>query len=276
VRRTRSTAIPAGAILAGAVPARTGPTALLTGALVARTLEAVLTARSPAGTDRWSRTNFRHRRVSLLSGPALAAAAAASADLPRAAAAVAALGAGVVGAYDDVAAVAGPHAKGFRGHLAVLRSGRLTTGAVKVVGISAAALLAAALRPRPVRARDVVLDGGVVAASANLLNLLDLRPGRALKAGALAALALRQLGPAGAALALLPGDVRERTMLGDAGANAFGAVLGLALVERHPAQRARALTVLVGLTAASEVVSYSRVIDAVPPLRWADRLGRLP
>ena len=65
-------------------------------------------------------------------------------------------------------------------------------------------------------------------------------------------------------------------MLGDAGANALGAVLGLALLQRHPARAGSALAVLLALTAASEVVSYSRVIDAVPPLRWADRAGRLP
>jgi len=67
-------------------------------------------------------------------------------------------------------------------------------------------------------------------------------------------------------------------MLGDAGANALGAVLGLALVERLSTRTAsaRALAVLAALTAASEVVSYSRVIDAVPPLRALDHLGRAP
>jgi UDP-N-acetylmuramyl pentapeptide phosphotransferase/UDP-N-acetylglucosamine-1-phosphate transferase len=65
-------------------------------------------------------------------------------------------------------------------------------------------------------------------------------------------------------------------MLGDAGANALGAVLGLALVRRHPQRRLIALTTLTALTAVSEVLSYSRIIDAVPPLSWVDRVGRQP
>ena len=160
--------------------------------------------------------------------------------------------------------------KGFRGHAAALRQGRLTGGAVKVLGIGASGLLGARLAGRT----DVLVAGAVVAASANLLNLLDLRPGRALKAGAIAAAALRQPGPLGAAAALLPDDLGERTMLGDAGANALGAVLGLALLSRASARTC--LAVLVAATAVSEVVSYSRVIDAVPPLRWLDQAGRLP
>ena len=124
------------------------------------------------------------------------------------------------------------------------------------------------------RGRDALLGGALVAGCANLANLLDLRPGRALKAGAAAGLALGQPGPAAAALALLPADLGERTMLGDGGANALGAVLGLALARRVP--RVPALVAVVALTAASEVVSYSRVIDAVPPLRWVDRAGRRP
>ena len=141
---------------------------------------------------------------------------------------------------------------------------------MKVLGIGATGLLSARLAGRP----DVLVSGAVVAASANLVNLLDLRPGRALKAAGLAAVVLRQPGPAAAAGVLLPGDLHERTMLGDGGANAVGAVLGVALLRRVPARRA--LAALVAATAASEVVSYSRVIDAVPPLRWADRVGRLP
>ncbi|MBW3638759.1 MAG: hypothetical protein KY451_02745 [Actinobacteria bacterium] len=244
----------------------------LSGAVLAWTAQRVLTARPPGGAPRWERTNHRGRPVSLLSGPALALAAVATADLPVAAAGAAGFGAAVVGGYDD--AVGDRSARGFRGHLAALRRGRLTSGGVKVLGIGVAGLLACS-RPG-VRRREILLEGAVVAASANLLNLLDLRPGRALKAGAVAALVLGQPGPAAAAAALLPADLGERAMLGDAGANALGAVLGLALVRRHPQRRLIALTTLTAATAVSEVLSYSRIIDAVPPLSWVDRVGRQP
>ena len=83
--------------------------------------------------------------------------------------------------------------------------------------------------------------------------------------------------PAGAAIALLPDDLAERAMLGDAGANALGALLGTAAAATLP-RRARlaALAAVVGLTAASEVVSFTKVIERTPPLRWLDMLGRRP
>jgi hypothetical protein len=64
-------------------------------------------------------------------------------------------------------------------------------------------------------------------------------------------------------------------MLGDCGANAVGALLGLRLaaVPGRPA-RAGALAVVAGLTLASERVSFTRVIEATPVLRELDRLGR--
>ena len=66
-------------------------------------------------------------------------------------------------------------------------------------------------------------------------------------------------------------------MLGDGGANALGAMLGAAAATSLPRPaRIAALGVIVGLTAASEVVSFSEVIDRTPVLRWADRLGRRP
>ena len=243
-------------------------------ALLARTCLRALVARPPGGAARWDRANHRGRTVTLLAGPALAVVSAATADLPRAAVAVAVGGATAVGAYDD--AVGSRDATGLRGHLLALRHGRLTTGAVKVVALAATGVAACACAQPDGGPVDLLVGGAVVAGSANLLNLLDLRPGRALKAGAVAAAALGQPGPAAAALALLPDDLGERTMLGDAGANGLGALLGLALLDRAPHRRAAALTVLIAITVASEVVSYSRVVDAVPPLRWADRLGRRP
>lgn len=218
--------------------------------------------------------------MSLVSGPALALAAALSAPAPLAGSIVAGVGAAAVGAYDDVAGSrqAQRHDKGLRGHAAALRQGRLSAGAVKVLGIGVVGLVSARLGSRRRGALDVAVDGALVAVGANLLNLFDLRPGRALKVGVLTASALDAPGPAGAALALLPGDLQERTMLGDAGANGFGAVLGLVLATGHPSRRERLAALAVGsaLTVLSEVVSYSRVIDAVPPLRALDRLGRHP
>lgn len=240
---------------------------------------ALLLARStlPGGPDRWRQVNHRGRTVSLTSGPAVAVGSALT-GRPQPAALLAGLAAGAFGAYDDVAGAreAGPAAKGFRGHLGALRDGRVTAGSVKLAGIAAAGLVAAAVLPARRPPLDVLVDAGLIAGSANLLNLLDLRPGRALKAGLVAALVLGQPGPAAAAAVLLPDDLAERAMVGDAGANALGAVLGTALAGRweRRAARARALAALTLLTAASEVVSYSRVIDAVAPLRWFDRLGR--
>lgn len=246
----------------------------IVGAGTARLALAGLALRPPGGSDRWRQSNHRGASVTLLAGPALAVAVVATAGTPRAAAAIAGLGAGLVGGYDD--AVGGrDDAKGVRGHVDALRRGTLTAGGVKVLGISAAGALAATRLP-PQGAIDVLLCGAGIAGMANLVNLFDLRPGRALKVGLLAAAALREPGIAGSCAALLPSDLGERTMLGDAGANALGAVLGVALVSRLTSRPARAgaLVALGALTAGSERVSFSAVIDGAPPLRWLDQLGR--
>ena len=82
---------------------------------------------------------------------------------------------------------------------------------------------------------------------------------------------------AGATLALLWPDLRERLMLGDTGANVLGATLGLSLVLTTAAStRTVVLVVVLALNLLSERVSFSRVIDRTPPLRALDRLGRLP
>lgn len=175
---------------------------------------------------------------------------------------------------------------GFAGHLRALRSGRVTTGLVKAVGGGAVGLVAAwALgRDGPL----VFAGGAVIALAANLANLFDLRPGRALKiwlpalAGLLAArpgapVLAAVAGLAGAVLAFLPVDLGERGMLGDAGANLAGAVLGVAAVATLGTVGLLVLLgVLVALTGASELISFDRVIRRVPPLRALDRAGRPP
>lgn len=247
--------------------------------------------RRRAGDDqRWQRINHRGRTLTLLEGPALTVGAvtavALTPGLPgraRLAGALAVLGAGAIGTYDDLGGLRTQQAKGFAGHLTALREGRVTSGAVKAGGIGATSLLAAALVSE--RPRDAVVGGAVVAGYANLANLFDLRPGRALKFGLLhAPLAVLPgpagalvAGPLGAAAAMLPADLREQAMLGDAGANALGAALGTAVLLRYgPRGRWVHLIGLAALTAASEKISFTRVIAATPPLRWFDELGRTP
>lgn len=243
---------------------------------------------------RWERVNHRGATLSLLEGPAVAVGLVVGAVLgapdrrTAAACAVAATGAAAFGVVDDLTEDTTSARKGLRGHLGALAHGELTTGGLKVLGIGATSLLAAALLParadagRFARVLDVGVSGALVAATANLVNLLDLRPGRALKASGLAAVPLlagraAPLGGAvlGAAAAALPRDLGERDMLGDGGANALGALVGLGAVRAHgPVRRLALLTGAVGLTLASERVSFTEVIARTPVLREIDAWGR--
>lgn len=247
----------------------------------------VLRAAPPGGAGTWARTNHRGEPVDLLEGPAvalglaLAAVALSGRTSTRRAGVAGVLGvavAGAVGGLDDLRGDAS--AKGFRGHLGALRRGEVTTGVVKIAGVGAAGMLAAvAARPRGSSRPGLLLDGALVAGTANLLNLFDLRPGRALKVAALLS-PLAGGGPAAAVLgagsAALPRDLAERSMLGDAGANAVGTMLGVGLLQRPRVLRRAALLGVLALTAASERVSFSRVIDSTPALHALDRLGRRP
>jgi hypothetical protein len=194
-----------------------------------------------------------------------------------------ALGFGLLGLFDDLSTA--PE-RGFRGHLGAARTGRATSGALKLFAGAAIALTVAA--PESTNLGWLLVHGAIVALAANLFNGLDLRPGRAAKFFLLAvaplAVAAPKAGSAtlaaalGATVAFLPDDLRERAMLGDAGANALGAIAGGAIVYAEPAAwvRLAVLGLLVVLTIAAERPGLSRVIAALPPLRGFDRIGRVP
>jgi UDP-GlcNAc:undecaprenyl-phosphate/decaprenyl-phosphate GlcNAc-1-phosphate transferase len=271
----------------------------VTAAGAARLAYSALRQRPPGGQKTWSRTNHRGEPVTLLEGPAVAVGAVAGvlAGLRSAgvraslAMAVGGAGAAAFGTYDDLAGSG--DRRGFGGHPGALRRGEVTTGAVKLGGIGATGIISAALAGGS--PADVVINAGLVAGGANLLNLFDLRPGRAIKvavvSGALitaggalntaggaltSTAALTPLPPVAAALALLPEDLGERAMLGDAGANALGAMLGAAATGLPRPARIALLAGIAGLTAASEKVSFTKVIERTPALHWLDMLGRRP
>jgi hypothetical protein len=149
--------------------------------------------------------------------------------------------------------------RGLRAHVAARR----TTGVLKLVGIPLVGLIATRS-----------LSGAVlVSGSANLLNQLDTKPGRALKAYLGAAIALDA--PVGLAVLLLPYDLRERVMLGDAGSNALGAMLGLKSVGRfHGWGRWAAAAAVVGVNLLGERRSLGALIERAPLLRELDAFGR--
>jgi hypothetical protein len=202
----------------------------------------------------------------------------------RAVTLAAALGFGLLGLVDDLAGAG--DARGFRGHVASLLRGRLTTGGLKLVGGACVAVVACAAVSPGDDLGALARDAALVALAANLANLFDRAPGRALKVATVAFVVLAALcgrrtplvGPAvciGAGLSLLLDDLRERLMIGDSGANALGGVVGLGVVlSTAPATRLSVLVALVVLNLLSELVSFSGVIDAVAPLRALDRAGR--
>lgn len=281
--------------------------------------------------SQWERTNFHGVTVSLRGGVAMAGAAVASAavasalsDQPRAAlgGVVASLGGGLAGYIDDVdqgAHDGGKVAKGLKGHLGALAHGQVTTGVIKIAGIGASALAASALVGSKAtsvggKVADLALNTVLIAGTANLANLLDLRPGRALKATVLVATPLSYFscaaakpeasGASGApsatpaapasasgasaqrllasglnaaAITALVEDLQETTMLGDTGANAAGALLGTSLAANDSWKLRLGTTLgVVGLILASEKVSFSKVIAANPALNWLDQLWRRP
>jgi UDP-N-acetylmuramyl pentapeptide phosphotransferase/UDP-N-acetylglucosamine-1-phosphate transferase len=188
------------------------------------------------------------------------------------------------GLADDLLGTSGD--RGFRGHLAALARGRLTTGGAKLLGGAAASLVAVSIVAGEPAVARLLADGALVALAANLGNLFDRAPGRTVKVGIAAAVVLAVVTGAptelagvavvvGAGAALLLDDMHERLMLGDTGANALGGALGLGVVIAcAPGTRDVVLLALIAANISSEVVSFSRIIDAVPPLRALDRWGR--
>ncbi|HKE99897.1 MAG TPA: hypothetical protein VKG45_13295 [Actinomycetes bacterium] len=205
-----------------------------------------------------------------------------SVSAPALAALVAGLAFALLGLVDDL--VDDGPVRGFRGHLRALGRGKLTGGGAKLLGGALTGVVVASLAVE--RPRWLVIPAAVlVASAANVANLFDLRPGRCSKVflplwvvGALIAPAAGawSAGLAGAAAGSLPSELREEGMLGDAGANALGGVVG-ALLATGPAWLVvLAALALVALQAASERVSFTRVIEGNRWLRAVDRLGRLP
>jgi UDP-N-acetylmuramyl pentapeptide phosphotransferase/UDP-N-acetylglucosamine-1-phosphate transferase len=196
------------------------------------------------------------------------------------------LGVAFLGLADDALA---DRSRGLRGHASAALRGELGTGVLKAVGSTGLALLVMSTAVAGSFGR-FVLGAAVLVLATNVFNLLDLRPGRAVKVF-LALGAGLTIGGGGAggglaplwAVGLFAGpvlvvglyDVRELGLLGDTGANAVGALAGAWLVlTLSDTGLVIALVALAGITAYGEFRSISELVDRTPGLRHIDSWGR--
>ncbi|KAF1086513.1 phospho-N-acetylmuramoyl-pentapeptide-transferase [Sporotomaculum syntrophicum] len=176
-------------------------------------------------------------------------------------------------------------ASGLLGHFKALLRGRLTTGALKALGGGMLALILA-VQMYPGNIWRIIDSALIIALSVNLLNLFDLRPGRAGKVFILLYILLlpAALGSSeavmatmtlGALLAFLPADFKARVMMGDAGSNTLGIVIGLtAAASLDGYYRAGYLAMLVIMHIITERYSLTRIISGNAFLNYLDMLGR--
>lgn len=199
-----------------------------------------------------------------------------------------AIGAALLGLIDDLLA---GRPRGWRGHGRAVLTGGFSTGALKAVGSLALALYV--VPSWSLGAGRYLLGVALVVLTTNLFNLLDLRPGRSVKAFVLLGVGLAigawhgrhgyvyvvplwAVGPF-AAPALVVGfhDLRGRTMLGDTGANLIGGLAGLWMVlALGTTGQLIALAIVLALTVYGEFRSLSSLIERTPLLRQIDSIGR--
>jgi len=197
------------------------------------------------------------------------------------------LGVALLGLLDDMLGrgSAEDTPRGWRGHARAVTGGRLSTGAIKAAGAFGLAAFAVSGLGR--EWAGYLVDLALLLLTTNLFNLLDLRPGRVEKAlvlllagvclGAMTAFPLELLGIfIGPVMIGAFASLRERGMLGDAGANLVGAIAGVSLIVTLGTDaRAIALAIVALLTVYGEFRSISAAIERIPPLRALDRVGRL-
>lgn len=169
--------------------------------------------------------------------------------------------------------------KGFRGHFG---QSNLSTGILKALG--GAAMSLALVIGLGGSLFQILINGMVIALSANLVNLLDRAPGRAGKFFVIVSLLFilfnrKNLIPLfwllGSTIGYLPWDLKGTVMMGDTGSNVLGASLGLSIVITLPlGLKVIVVFFLLLLNLLSEKISFSEIIESNNFLNFLDKLGR--
>ncbi|MGR6836356.1 hypothetical protein [Syntrophomonas erecta] len=173
---------------------------------------------------------------------------------------------------------------GFKGHFGALFKGRLTTGGLKALGGGVVALFLAVFIAGGWG--NIILNVLIIALFTNMLNLLDLRPGRAIKGFLIFLLLIVLLAVGriewslitpllGAVVYYFPLDLKAGAMMGDAGSNVLGVALGfIAAVCLDLPVRVGVLVFLILMHLYTEKYSLTTTIERVKILKAIDMMGR--
>ncbi len=186
-----------------------------------------------------------------------------------------------VGFIDD--SIGNRDVTGLKGHFLALLKGRLTTGGFKAILGGFVGLVICVSFNKTIA--EIIVGTLVVALSTNLMNLLDLRPGRAIKVYILISLILFVSASVfekemlmlilPAVLAYFYYDLKAKAMMGDAGSNVLGISLGIFIVISHSIQlQLFCLILLIAVHFVAEKFSITKIIEKNFLLNYIDKLGR--
>ncbi len=172
---------------------------------------------------------------------------------------------------------------GLKGHFKSLFKGTLTTGGFKAIFGGFVGLIISVCISKDIV--DIVINTLVIALSTNLMNLFDLRPGRAIKVYLVIMIVIFatltgyvQILP----LLILPNviayfnyDLKAKAMMGDTGSNVLGISIGILIALGYTTKvRVSWLVFLVLIHLLTEKFSLTKIIEKNKVLNFIDKLGR--
>lgn len=186
-----------------------------------------------------------------------------------------------VGIIDD--SMGNRNVTGLKGHFKSLIKGNMTTGGFKALIGGFIGLLVSI--PFSQSIPEVILGGMIVALSTNLMNLLDLRPGRSIKVYLFIAIIMMIFAlkvdreifliVLPAVLAYFYYDLKAMSMMGDAGSNVLGVSIGIMFViSFNVVVQVIWLLALVAIHILTEKYSLTKIIEKNPVLNAIDKFGR--
>ncbi len=184
-------------------------------------------------------------------------------------------------ALDDL--IGNRNVSGLKGHFKSLFKGELTTGGFKAlfggfVGLVVSVCISSSIV-------DIIVNTLIIALSTNLMNLFDLRPGRAIKAYLVIMIPIyitltgyTKVFP----LLILPNvlayfntDLKARGMMGDTGSNVLGISIGVLMALGYGIKvRLAWLVFLILMHLITEKFSLTKIIEKNRVLKFIDNLGR--